>query len=265
MNQNYVGLSPHNDLWGVYSDDAPATTGRTHGPAVDTFLNHIKAAFKDRTTAQFIALALNLDGVDLSPAQFLELEAVYAMAEVSTKVEANTPDKDGTITLTTTKVAPNGRWSTPTIGMTLRGDGSSSADDAKTIVRLFNDMPTTLDQFRKKLFITRHVGTHEIILDANQADLFDGSQWVMDDDCELVDTKTGDRLADQIYGTDGHVLSAKLQRPNDFRLARLHAVDRRVWHRVMLTPDEIACLETLSLNTNSDQGRIIAGVLNHDA
>ena len=263
MNPNYVGLSPHNDLWGVYNDQAPATTGRTHGINVDTFLNHIKCAFKDRTTAQFIALALNLDGVDLSPAQFLELEVVYAMAEVTTKVEVNKPERDGTITLTTTKVGPSGRWSTPIIGMVMRGDGSSAADDAATVVRLFNDMPATLDQFRAKLFISRTVNGQDITLDANQADLFDGSQWVMDDDNQIIDAKTHDRLADLILGTDGHVLQATLSRPNDYRLARLHVADRRVWHRVMLTPDEIAHLETISINTNSDQGRIIAGVLNH--
>jgi hypothetical protein len=26
--QNYIGLTPHNDLWGIYSDDMPPSYGR---------------------------------------------------------------------------------------------------------------------------------------------------------------------------------------------------------------------------------------------
>ena len=271
-----VSPAPHMDLYAVKHPDAPAAIGIAD-PGTADWCNHTLCGFLDRNHAEFVACALNhldqLKSRTLTATEFIRLErAALTFPQLNVFARHN---GDGSYRLTHPDTDHTGRTVQRKIGIAIHGDGSDAEATALQITSLFQTVPEVLDEAESLLFVRKIVQGLTITLDRYNGPVFDQSTWslknVFNSDNrtirrrDVVNSKTGERLADVLMGCDGHILQAVAPKDSDFRMISMSTEDTRQPFTCLLTPDEIETLTALSVRTHTDVGRILARGLDHAA
>lgn len=162
---------------------------------------------------------------------------------------------------------PKGRLARRRLGICTMGDGSDPLHNAELIAALPTLVPWFLAETSEGLHFSTAIDGKTVVVDTTDRALVESPAcaWTIQAG-EIVDRKTGQRMADAIMGVDGTAYRAHPKPPAlaadfDLRRCNVTVADRRVGFRVELAAEEIAALESKAKAAGQDVGRWIAEAL----
>lgn len=154
----------------------------------------------------------------------------------------------------------------------LKASGEDADDDARLIAHLLVNSRRMLDEAAPAVIAVRGIGPVTIVIDADRVQWFEAKHWTATDNGDVIERKTGHRLADLITGVDGLWSGAGVSKTDgfhlpkgalDYRRACIQTCSRTRAYAFNLPPETFAAIEANARTAGQDVAAFIADRCSH--
>lgn len=180
---------------------------------------------------------------------------------------ASGPGSHGEFVLTAPTVANGMALQRREVCTALKASGEDADDDARLIAHLLANAGKMLDEAAPAVIAIRGIASVTIVLDADRVQWFDACHWTATDNGDVIERKTGHRLADLLAGVDGLWSGAGVGKTDgfhlpkgalDYRRASLQTSSRTLTYAFTMPPETFAAIEAAAKGVGQDVAAFIA-------